>query len=71
MPDRETEPIDDTFDSSDLFFSARRVFVGERDRRRQIPERDMAPTQFLEGEVSIHDLVVSVAVEKLGRLCIG
>src|SRR3546814_3543371 len=63
----EPETVDDAFDGAHLLFDAGAAFVSDGDRRCEVAEGNMIGTERLQGEIGIDDLVVGVAVEKLGR----
>ncbi len=67
---REPEPVDDALNRPNLLLDAGAVGIGNRDRGREVPERDMIAAQCLQGQVGIDHLVVGVAIEKLDRLVV-
>src|SRR3546814_2918347 len=64
----EAAAVDDALHRADLLGGTRAALVPDRDRSRQIAERDMVTAQLLQRHVGVERLVVGVGIEALSRL---
>src|SRR3546814_17063583 len=55
---------------ADLLGGTRAALVPDRDRSRQIAERDMVTAQLLQRHVGVESLVVGVGIEELSRFVV-
>src|SRR3546814_2345510 len=66
----EAAAVDDALHRADLLGGTRAALVPDRDRSRQIAERDMVTAQLLQRHVGVERLVVGVGIEELSRFVV-
>src|SRR3546814_11216027 len=66
----EAAAVDDALHRADLLGGTRAALVPDRDRSRQIAERDMVTAQLLQRHVGVARLVVGVGIEELSRFVV-
>ena len=67
----EAQSVDDALDGANLLLDAAPALIGEGDRRGEIAERNMIAAKRLQRQVGVDQLVIGVAVEKLGGLVVN